>query len=244
MSEAQNFKVISGSRRPPPSFYSAELLRQQTLEPRPFNHRKLKEMAYRAMMRYFAHAGIVKHADGLFYLDTREPHLVSDIGAVTMTTTAKALYPAAAFPVLGGQYFNRPGKSIKICMWLKFTLGATPGNLSFNVHWGTGADANGTLICVAGTPVAATNATGVCYVEVTVRCLTTGTAGTLQATGMAIFDVALVASPNFNYFFPKAGAAASAGLDLTAANIVSVQVLQSGTAATVQCQELKVIALN
>jgi hypothetical protein len=53
-------------------------------------------------------------ADGLFYLDTREPHLVSNLTAVTMTTTAKAMYPAAAFPVLGGQYFNRPGKAIKI----------------------------------------------------------------------------------------------------------------------------------
>ena len=38
-------------------------------------------------------------ADGLFYLDTREPHIVSDITAVTMAATAKALYPAAAFPV-------------------------------------------------------------------------------------------------------------------------------------------------
>lgn len=183
-------------------------------------------------------------SDGMFYLDSREPHIVSDISAVTMTTTAKAIYPAAAFPVLGGQYFNRPGKAIKICMWLKFVLPATPGNLSFNVHWGTGADANGTLICTAGTAVAASNATGACYTECTVRCLTTGSAGTLQATGWAVFDVALVASPNFNYMYPKAGAAASASLDLTAANIVSIQALQSGTAGTVQAQDLRVFSLN
>jgi hypothetical protein len=242
MQEQQGFKVISGSRCP--AFYSAELLREHGLERPPFNYYALKEKIYRALTRYFAHAGVLKHMDGAFYLDTREPHIVSDITAVTMTTTAKAIYPAAAFPVLGGGYFGRPGKAIKICMWLKFTLPATPGNISFNVHWGTGADANGTLICVAGTPVAATNATLCAYVEVTVRCLTTGTAGTLQATGWAQFDVGLIASPNFNMFFPKAGAAASASLDLTAANIVSVQALQSGTAGTVQCQELKVIALN
>lgn len=244
MPEQQGFKVISGSRRPPPSFYSAELLREHGLERPVFDYYALKEKVYRALTRCLAYTGAMKHADGLFYLDTREPHLVSDITAVTMTTTAKAIYPAAAFPVLGGQYFNRPGKSIKICMWLKFALPATPGNLSFNVHWGSGADATGTLICVAGTPVAATNATLCAYVEVTVRCLTTGTAGTLQATGWAMFDIGLIASANSNMFFPKAGAAASASLDLTAANIVSVQALQSGTAGTVQCQELKVVALN
>jgi hypothetical protein len=186
-------------------------------------------------------------ADGLFYVDMREPHIVTDIAAVTMAATAKALYPAAAFPVLGGQYFNRPGKALKISMWLKFTLGLTPGNLSFNVHWGTGADANGTLICVAGTPIAATASVTKCaYLEFTVRCLTTGTAGTLQGTGICWPDQALFTTPltTCPILIPMAGAAASASLDLTAANIVSVQVLQSGTAATVQCQSLVVDALN
>lgn len=183
-------------------------------------------------------------ADGLFYLDTREPHLVTDVTAVTLTTTAKALYPASAFPVLGGQYFNRPGKAIRICLWLKFVMPGTPGNFSFNVHWGTGADANGTLICVAGTPVALTNATGAGYTEFTVRCLTTGTAGTLQGTGWAIVNPGVIASTLQPIMYPLAGAAASASLDLTAANIVSVQALQSGTAGTVQVQQMQVIALN
>ena len=117
-------------------------------------------------------------ADGLFYLDSREPHIVSNLAAVTMTTTAKAMYAAAAFPVLGGQYFNRPGKAIKIECYFLLTLPATPGNISFNVHWGSGADAIGTLICAATTPVAALNATKRGKVELIVRCLTTGTAGT------------------------------------------------------------------
>ena len=184
-------------------------------------------------------------ADGLFYLDTREPHLVTDITAVTMAATAKAVYPAAAFPVLGGQYFNRPGKAIKISMWLKVVVAGTPGNFSFNVHWGTGADANGTLICTAGTPVALTASVTKCiYAEFTVRCLTTGTAGTLQCTGWAVADPAIIAATLNPILIPTAGAAASAALDLTASNIVSVQVLQSGTAGTIQCQSLVVEALN
>jgi hypothetical protein len=184
-------------------------------------------------------------ADGLFYLDTREPHQVLDVAAVTMAATAKALYPAGAFPVLGGQYFNRPGKAIKISLWMKLVLGATPGNFSFNLHWGTGADANGTLICVAGTPVALTASVTKCiYAEFIIRCLTTGNAGTLQATGWGIADPAMIASTLNPILVPTAGAAASAALDLTAANIVSVQVLQSGTAGTIQVQQMLVEALN
>jgi hypothetical protein len=184
-------------------------------------------------------------ADGLFYLDTREPHHVSDITAVTMTTTAKALYPAAAFPVLGGGYFTRPGKAIKICLWQKMVLAGTPGNFSYNLHWGTGADANGTLICTAGTPVALTASVTKCgYAEFTIRCITTGTAGTLQATGWAVWDPAIIAATLNPIMIPTAGAVVSGSLDLTAANIVSVQALQSGTAGTIQVQQLSVYSLN
>lgn len=184
-------------------------------------------------------------ADGLFYLDTREPHIVTDIAAVTMTATAIPIYPAANFPVLGGQYFNRPGKAIKICLWQKMVLAGTPGNFSYNVHWGNGAAANGTLICVAGTPVALTASVTKCgYAEFTIRCLTTGTVGTLQCTGVAWWDHLIIANTLQPIMVPTAGAAASAALDLTLANIVSVQVLQSGTAGTIQVQEMKVIALN
>jgi hypothetical protein len=180
-------------------------------------------------------------ADGLFYNDMREPFLVSDIAPVTMAATAKALYPAADFPQIGPAFFNRVGKVLRIRAWLKLVLGSTPGNFSFNVHWGTGADANGTLVCVAGTPVALTQSVTKCgYVELVVRCLTTGTAGTLQAIGMAWFDPAIIASTLQPIVFPAGGGAASGALDLTSTSIVSLQVLQSGTAGTIQVQELEV----
>src|SRR5882724_8407603 len=154
-------------------------------------------------------------ADGLFYWDSREPFLGADIAAVTMTTTAKALYPASNFPVLGGQYFSRVGKALRIELWMKMVLAGTPGNFSFNIHWGTGADANGTLICTAGTPVALTASVTKCgVVSVDVRCLTIGSAGTLQATGISWWDPAITASTLQPIMIPTAGAAASAGLDL------------------------------
>jgi len=181
-------------------------------------------------------------ADGLFYNDTRESFVVGDVSPVTMAATAKALYPASNFPSLTG-FWNRIGKTLRIQAWLKLVLGGTPGNISFNVHWGTGADANGTLVCVAGTPVALTGSVTKCgYLDLIVRCLTTGPTGTLQAVGIATFDPAIVASTLQPIVFPAGGGAASAALDLTAANIVSVQALQSGTAGTIQVQHLEVTA--
>ena len=182
-------------------------------------------------------------ADGLFYLDTREPHFVSNLGAITMAGTAKAMYTAAAFPTLGGGYFSRPGKAIKISVGMLFTLPATPGNLSFNVLWGNGTDANGTVL-LTGTPVAATNATKRAYLELIVRCITTGTSGSLTASGWCISDVGLLASPGFISMLPTGAAAAAVTADTTAANIISIQPLQSGTAGTVTVDTLLVEALN
>lgn len=185
-------------------------------------------------------------ADGLFYQDMREPFFGADIAAVTILTTATALYVPAQFPPLGPNYFNRVGKMLKIRLWVKYVTGLTPGNVSWNVHWGTGANANGTLIMTAGTPVAATaSVTKAYFLEVMVRCLTAGATGTLEATGFVIADPGIIASTLQPIMLPTAGAAASAALDLTAANIVSVQALQSGTAGcTMQIQQMEVVACN
>lgn len=184
-------------------------------------------------------------ADGLFYQDMREPFFVTDIAAVTILTTATAIYTAAQFPPLGSNYFNRPGKMLKIRLWVKTIAVATPGNISWNLHWGTGANANGTLIMTAGTPVAATAGTKCYFLEITIRCLTPGATGTLEATGYVIADPGLIASTLQPIMLPTAGAAASAALDLTAALIPSVQALMSGSAGTtMQMQQMEVVACN
>lgn len=185
-------------------------------------------------------------ADGQFYRDLREPFFVSDLAAVTLASTAKALYTPSAFPVLGGQYFARPGKRLKIRLFGKMTTGATPGNGSFNVYYGTGADANGTLL-MTGTPVAlVAAATNLSWeAEVNVRCVTTGSAGTLYCTGIAHFNVGLILSVNAPILLPASAAAVSGAVDLTAANIVSVQYLRSGvTAETMTVQDMEVTAEN
>lgn len=185
-------------------------------------------------------------ADGLFYNDLREPFTAADIAAVTLASTAKALYPPSNFPVLGGQYFARVGKKLKIRAFGRMTTGATPGNGSFNVYYGNGADANGVAL-MTGTPVAlVANGTNLSWMaEFLVHCRSIGSAGTLFVTGFAQFNVGLLLSTAAPMLLPASAPAVSGACDLTAANIISLQFLRSGsTAETMQIHDMEVSALN
>lgn len=185
-------------------------------------------------------------ADGLFYNDLREPFIATDQAAVTLATTAKALYTPSAFPVLGGQYFARVGKKLRIRLFGRITTAATPGNGSFNVYYGTGADANGVAL-MTGAPVALTAAqTNLSWqAEVFVHCRSTGSAGTLFCTGTAHFNVGVIASTLQPIMLPASAPAVSAACDLTASLIISVQYLRSGsTVETMQVHDLEVTAMN
>jgi hypothetical protein len=195
---------------------------------------------------WLAKAGHLLRADGLYYNDMRAPFIGADVTAVTLASTAKALYPASNFPVLGGQYFAVIGKALRIRLFGRMTTGATPGNGSFNVYYGTGADANGTLL-MTGTPVAlVANGTTLPWMcEIDVHCRSTGSAGTLFCTGWSLFHVGLLLSTAAPMLLPATAPAVSGAVDLTAANIISVQFLRSGsTAETMQVHNMQVIALN
>lgn len=185
-------------------------------------------------------------ADSLFYVDSRAPFETIDVPAVTLSTTAKALYTASYFPVLGGNYFGFPGKAIRIKMFGRITTAATPGNGSFDLYWGTGADANGTIIASSAALALTATQTNLSWrAEFVIRCRTTGSAGTLFGTGEAAFNVGVLASTLAPMLIPASAAAASGSVDLTAANIVSVQFKRSGsTAETMQIHEMSVEALN
>lgn len=182
-------------------------------------------------------------ADGLFYSDVREPFITVPPAAVTLIATAKALYTPSQFPVLGGHYFARPGKKLKIRLFGIMTTGTTPGNGSFNVYYGTGADANGVLL-MTGTPVAllASQSNLTWELEIVVTCITTGSVGTLRCTGKAIFNEALLVP---HQMLPTATAGVSGACDLTAALMISVQYLRSGsTVETMQVMDMEVTAMN
>lgn len=185
--------------------------------------------------------------DGAFYNDLREPHISADIAAVTLSTTNKALYPASNFPALGGQYWARPGKRLRIRLFGRITTAATPGNGQFNVYYGSGADATGTILASSLVSVALvasqTNMSWEAIIEV--HCRSIGSAGTLFCTGRAHFNPLVIASTAQPILIPSTAPAVSAGVDLTAANIISVQFLRSGsTAETMQVHDMDVVSMN
>lgn len=185
-------------------------------------------------------------ADGLFYNDLREPFIASDLAAISPLATAVALYTPSSFPVLGGQYFSRPGKAIHIRLFGRMTSAATPGNVSWAVYYGTGASANGVLLA-SSTPKAwlANQTNGSWDLETIVTCRTTGSAGTLFCTGKVLPHVAHVVSTLQPVLIPDTAPVVSAACDLTAALILSVQAIRSGsTAETMQVHQMQVTALN
>lgn len=185
-------------------------------------------------------------ADGLFYNDMREPFIGADPTSVTLSTTDKALYPAANFPVLGGQYFARIGKALKIRLFGRITTGTTPGNLTFDLYYGSGADATGTIICSSAAVALTASQTNLSWMaEFDVHCRSLGATGTLFGTGFALFNNAVLANTLQPLLIPASAPAVSGSVDLTAANILSVQAKRSGsTAEAMQVHNLQVIAMN
>ena len=181
--------------------------------------------------------------DGAFYHDTRQPFTTFDQAQVTLATTDKALYPAAAFPVLGSNYFGFAGKRVHIRAFGKITTLVTPGNGTIDLYWGSGADATGTIIASSAAQTLVASQTNISWrVELTVHARTLGATGGLFCHGFAIFGTAVVAAGTF---LIPASAAVVTTADTTANNVLSLQFKRSGSTAEVMtCQDLEVHALN
>jgi hypothetical protein len=185
-------------------------------------------------------------ADGLFYNDLREPHFTSDLGAVTLSTTAKALYTTSDVPSMAG-YFLRPGKKIRIRLFGKITTALTPGNGSFDVYWGSGADATGTILASSAALALSASQTNLSWeMEIAVRCITKGSAGALRCRGIWSANVGVLASTLQPAMIPaSANADVSVDLSPSANNIISVQFKRSGsTVETMAVQDLEVYGAN
>ena len=185
-------------------------------------------------------------ADGLFYNDLREPFIAADQAAIAPLATAVALYTPSAFPVLGGQYFARVGKKLRIRLFGKITTGLTPGNGSFAVYYGTGASANGILLASSAPVALSVSQTNLSWAaEIFVHARSLGSTGTLFCTGKAHFNNAVIASTLQPILIPASASVVSAACDLTAALIVSVQFIRSGsTAESMTVQDMEVVAMN
>ena len=181
--------------------------------------------------------------DDAFYIDTRKPFITSDVAAVTLAATNKALYPVANIPAMGKDYWWA-GKQIRIRLFGRITTVLTPGNLTLSVLYGTGADANGVSLAASAAVALTASQTNLSWMmEVYIHCRSIGSAGTLFCDGWAKFNEAVIAAA---MLIPASAPAVSGACDLTVANnIISVQALRSGsTAETMQVHDIDVLAMN
>ncbi len=183
--------------------------------------------------------------DGPFYVDSRQPHISADVASVTLSTTSKALIPLANIPVLGANYFSWIGKAMRVKLFGRMTTGTTPGNMTAEVYWGSGADANGTIIGTSAAVALTASQTNLSWMfEFIVRCRALGATGSLLVTGEFGANVAVLGSTLQPVMIP-ASAPAATTVDLTAANIISPQFKRSGsTAETMQVHDVLYEALN
>jgi hypothetical protein len=182
--------------------------------------------------------------DGQFYNDLRSPFMITPPTVVTLSTTDLAMYPVGNYPAMGKDYWWA-GKTVRIRAFGQITTAATPGNLTISLYYGTGAAANGTVLAASAAQTLIASQTNISWeVDLTTRCISIGSAGTLFTTGKAIFGTAVIAAGSF--LIPATAPAVSGAVDLTvASNLLSLQFKRSGsTAETAQIVDMQVIALN
>lgn len=170
--------------------------------------------------------------DGPTYNDLRQPWNTVAPASVTLSTTDKALYGAVTVGNMGNQNWSA-SKSYRIEVCGTFTSAATPGNLTVSLYWGTGADANGTVLAAsAATAWTASQATKTWKAWFDVTIITIGATGSALAFGAFKCDEAAIAA---ELMIPATAPAAVTIDTTTAGNVFSVQAKRSGsTAETMQ----------
>ena len=180
-------------------------------------------------------------ADGNNYVDSRAPWMVVDSAALTLSTANQALLPLGNLPVLGSNYWWA-GKLVRIRMFGRITSGSTSNTVTFSLLWGNGTSANGTVLASSAAITLVASQTNLSFeMELYVRCRGIGSSGSLLATGKIFFNSAVVAT--FVQLMP-ASAAAPVTVDLTAANVLSPQVLSSVATDSITIHDFSFEAMN
>lgn len=178
--------------------------------------------------------------DGPFYVNVLEPFVIADASSVTLSGTLQLISPATHMPILGNNFFNYPGKAVRIRAQGRATSAATPGNLSFGFYYGAATNNTGTSMAGVSYAWTANQANTTWVADIWVRCRVIGTSGTLVSGGF-------FHNQNAGGRFPinPLSLATAASIDLTAANYITIQASRSGsTAETMQLMDYQVEVLN
>lgn len=183
-------------------------------------------------------------ADGLFYVDSRPPFLVADVGAMTPTTTYKNIWTnGAASPTILPANFWTVGKLMRLTAYLKLTTG-TAGNSAFSMAYGA-ADAPAAVVATrTSAKIASIGPFGI-FMQGYARCRSIGTAGTLSMFGMVYPSLDCFLSTVLPMPFPNNGTTVVSTIDTTVGtNSLFFQYLTSGGTDSIVATEICLEAMN
>lgn len=176
------------------------------------------------------------------YHETLKPWMMADESAVSITTTNKALVPAARYGELGSQFFDVPGKKLWLHASGKITTTTSPGTLTLACLWGTGADANGTSLVASAAQTLVASQTNIPFsLDLYLQCRATGASGSLFVMGSCLVGTAVIAAGSF--LFPGS-APAAVTVDLTGSSVPSLQALSSASTTTITVQDFLLAPMN
>lgn len=189
-------------------------------------------------------------------LSFQETLIVSQVDgtALTNSTTATSIIPAAARFTLPSNFFWVPGKSLRISASGRIsTVTTTPGNLTLAVNLGTVASPiiAYTTGAMSLNTTAQTNATWIAQFILTCRAIGASTSANLMGTGYwssrAILGSAAVGSGGDGLDVqPDTAPAVGTGFDSTITNVVDLFATFSvaNAANSIQCHQYVLESLN
>jgi hypothetical protein len=186
--------------------------------------------------------GWFEMADGIYYRDLRQPFLIADPTAVTITTAVCSPAATTNFAFLPANYFG-PGKTVKHTQWARMTTGATPGNWTWS--FGLSNADNTRLTSSAAIAAKASQTNLMVRAEGMATCRSAGTAGAAMVVGLVTPNLNLLNATTYYAGLIPDSAAATVAFDSTAAQGLTFQIARSGsTTETIQAHALYLEALN
>jgi hypothetical protein len=153
-------------------------------------------------------------ADGIYYVDSRQPFTIADQSSITLATTQKCLWTpgTTSITAVPANYFTI-GKIVRLTANLKITNG-TAANLSFGMCVGA-ADNPAVQVSTTARALVASVGPFSCFMQGFAQCRSTGTAGTISLWGFAMYDLAGMLSTAQPNVFPSNGTTVVSTLDTT-----------------------------
>jgi hypothetical protein len=183
-------------------------------------------------------------ADGIYYVDTRQPFQIADLASITLAATQKCCWtPGSTSPTLVPAGYFTVGKIVRLTANLKITNG-TAANLTFGMCVGVG-DAAAVNVSTTARALVASVGPFSCFMQGYAQCRSVGTAGTISLWGLAVYDLAGMLSTAQPNVFPANGTTVVSTLDTTLATTgVYFQMSCSAGTTTVVATNVIMEAMN